>query len=98
MHGAMYTPPEEIVPHAVPVQPEPETLQEIARLGFEFAIGVSVAIKLAALPALTDPGPVTLSENELVTVIVPVPLFDGSATLIAVREMLGGAVRTCGAV
>jgi len=33
-----------------------------------------------------------------VTVMVPALLFDGSATLIAVREILGGAVSTCGAV
>jgi hypothetical protein len=31
-------------------------------------------------------------------VIAPTALFDGSATLMAVRETLGGAVRTCGAV
>ena len=48
--GAVYTPPDafdeldEIVPHAEPVQPVPETLQEIVRLGFEFAAGVSVAV------------------------------------------------------
>jgi hypothetical protein len=96
--GAVYIPLEEIVPHAVPVQPAPETLHEIARLGFELATGVSVAVKLAVLPAFTDAGPVRASENELVTVIVPVPSFDGSAMLMAVRVTLGGAVRTCGAV
>ena len=35
-----------------------------------------------------------VNENELVMVIVPTPLFDGSAILMAVRETLGGAVRT----
>jgi hypothetical protein len=43
---------------------------------------------------LTEAGPVRVKENELVIVIVPTPLFDGSATLMAVRETLGGAVRT----
>jgi hypothetical protein len=41
--GAVYTPLEEIVPHAAPAQPVPATLQKIARLGFELADGVSVA-------------------------------------------------------
>jgi hypothetical protein len=45
-----------------------------------------------------DAGPVTVSENELVIVIAAAPLFDGSATLIALMDALGGAVRTCGAV
>jgi hypothetical protein len=80
------------------VQPVPATLQEITRLGFEFAAGVSVAVYAAVLPVLTDDGPVTLSENELVIVIVAAPLLVGSATLTAVREMPGGDVRTWGAV
>jgi hypothetical protein len=96
--GAVYTPLEEIVPHAAPVQPVPATLQKITRLGFELAAGVSVAAYVAVLPALTGEGPVTERENELVTVIVPVPLLDGSATLTAIREILGGAKRICGAV
>jgi hypothetical protein len=49
-------------------------------------------------PAFIDAGPVRLNENELVMVMVPVALFDVSATLMAVSETLGGAVRTCGAV
>jgi hypothetical protein len=96
--GAVYTPLEEIVPHAAPVHPVPETLHEIARLGFELATGLSVAVKLAAEPAFTEAGPVSVSANELVMVIVPVPLFDGSAMLVAVRETLGGAARIWGAV
>ena len=43
IEGAVYTPPEEIVPQAAPLQPVPATLQEITRLGFELAAGVSVA-------------------------------------------------------
>ena len=53
---------------------------------------------MAVFPVATDDGPVTARENELVTVIVPVPLLDGSAMLMAVREMPGGAIRICGAV
>jgi hypothetical protein len=47
---------------------------------------------------VTDDGPATARENMLATVMAPVALLDGSATLMAVSEMLGGAVRTCGAV
>jgi len=43
-------------------------------------------------------GPATAREKELVTVMVPVALLDGSAALIAVRETLGGATKICGAV
>jgi hypothetical protein len=80
------------------VQPVPATVHEIARLGFEFAAGVRVAVKVVVLPALTDADPVTAKENVLVTTIVLAPLFDGSATLIAVNVTFGGAVRICGAV
>ena len=96
--GAVYAPLDEIFPQAAPLQPVPATLQDIARLGLEFAAGVRVAVKVAVLPALTDDGPVTARENALVMVIVPAPLFDGSATLIAVSVTFGGAVRICGAV
>jgi hypothetical protein len=47
---------------------------------------------------LTDDGPVTPRENELVTVIVAVPLLEGSASLMAVSEMLGCDGTICGAV
>ena len=96
--GAVYTPLEETVPQAPPLQPAADTDHEIARLGFEFAMGTSVAVKPADAPALTEAGPVRLNENELVMVIVPTPLFDGSAVLMAMRATLGGAVRICGAV
>jgi hypothetical protein len=42
--GAVYTPLEETVPQAPPAQPEPDTDHEITRLGFEFAVGISVAV------------------------------------------------------
>ncbi len=93
VEGAVYTPLEETAPHAVPVQPVPETLQRIVSLGFEPATGVSIATKFAASPVLTDAGPVRVKENVLVMVIVPIPLFDGSATLMAVRVTLGGVFR-----
>jgi hypothetical protein len=53
---------------------------------------------VALAAAFTEEGPVTLSENELVTVIAATPLLEGSATLTAVTETLGGAVKNCGAV
>jgi hypothetical protein len=43
-------------------------------------------------------GPVKAREKELVTVIVAVTLFVGSAMLAAIRETLGGEIRICGAV
>ena len=91
-------PLEEIVPQAAAVQPVPATLQEIARLGLEPAAGVSVAVYVAVFPALTGDGPDTARENKLAMVMVPVALLDGSATLVVVREMLGDAVRTSGAM
>jgi hypothetical protein len=42
--GAVKVPLWEIVPQAAPLQPEPETDHEIARLGFEFAAGVMLAV------------------------------------------------------
>ena len=50
------------------------------------------------MPAVIVDGPVTAREKELVTVMVPVALLDGSATLTAVREMPGGEMKICGAV
>ena len=96
--GAVYTPLEEIVPQATPAQPIPATLQEITRLGFDPPAGVSVAAYATILPVGTDDGPTTIRENKLAMVMLPVALLDGSATLVAVRKMLGDAVRTCGAM
>ena len=50
------------------------------------------------MPAVSVDGPVTAREKELVTVMVPVALLDGSATLVAVRETPGGEIKICGAV
>jgi hypothetical protein len=94
----VYRPPGEIVPQAAPLQPVPATLQEITRLGFELAAGVSVAAKAAALPAVIVDAPVTAKEKELVTAMFPVALLDGSATLTAVSERFGGEMKICGAV
>lgn len=98
IEGAVYAPAEEIVPHALPEQPAPLTLQAITRLGLELGAGVRVAMKFAASPVFTEAGPVKAREKVLVTVIVPIPFLDGSATLMAVKVTLGGAVSTCGAV
>ena len=53
---------------------------------------------MAEAPALTEAGPVRVRENELAMVIIATPLFDGSATLMAMIETVGGAGRTWGAV
>jgi hypothetical protein len=53
---------------------------------------------LASAPVLTEAGPFTISENELVIVTAAAPLFDGSATLMAVSATPGGAVIIWGAV
>jgi hypothetical protein len=50
------------------------------------------------VPAVIVEGPVRAREKELVIVMAAVPLLDGSATLTAVSETLGGAIRICGAV
>jgi hypothetical protein len=73
-------------------------LQEITGLGFELGAGVSIAVYAAVLPAVIVDGPVTVSENELVIVTFAVPLFDGSATLVAITEVVPGAGRIAGAV
>jgi hypothetical protein len=98
IEGAVYTPVEEIVPQAAPVQPLPVTLQEITRLGLEPEGGVSAAVYVVVLPASTDDGPITASEKELVILIVAVALLDESATLTAIRETFAGTGRICGAV
>jgi hypothetical protein len=96
--GAVYAPLGEIVPQVAPAQPKPETVQVIARLGLELATGIKVAVKLAVAEVFMEAGPAIVSENELVIVIAAVTLFDGSATLIALMEALGGVVRICGAL
>jgi hypothetical protein len=88
----------EIVPHDATVQPVPDILQKIMRLGLELAAGESVAMYVAEFPAFTEGGPATASEKELVTSMLAVPLLDGSAVLMAISETLGGAGRICGAV
>jgi hypothetical protein len=49
---------------------------------------------LATVRVKTVAGPVRVNVNELVTVIDAAALFDGSATLVAVREMPGEAGST----
>jgi hypothetical protein len=53
---------------------------------------------LATAPVLTEAGPFTVNENELVIVMAAAPLFDGSATLMAMSVTPGGAVIIWGAV
>jgi hypothetical protein len=96
--GAVYTPACVIVPHELAAHPTPATLQEIARFGFEFAGGVSVAAYVADVPAFTDLGPTTKSENMLVRPIAAVAILEVSATLIAIKLALAGVGRIPGAV
>jgi hypothetical protein len=87
-----------IVPQDEPEHPVPETAQEIARFGFELGTGVSVAVRPALVPTVTDEGPLTVKVKLLVTVTTAVAFFDGSATLLAVTVSIGGTGRFCGAV
>jgi hypothetical protein len=96
--GAVYKPTCVIVPQEFALQPVPAMLQEIARLGLEFAAGASVATYVAGAPAFTEAGPDTESENELVIFTVAVAILVESATLIAIKFTLGGAGIISGAV
>lgn len=87
-----------MVPQAEPLHPGPETPQFTTRLGFEFGADVSVAVYWAPAPVFTAAGPLTVSVKLLVTVIAALAAFEGSATLRAVSDTLGGAGRICGAV
>jgi len=53
---------------------------------------------VAKLPVYTLAGPFTARENALVTVMLPLALFEASATLVAITEIPGGSVSICGAV
>ena len=87
-----------MVPQDAPEHPIPEMDQEIAGFGFEFGTGVSVAARLAFVPAAIDEGPVRVKVKLLVTVIAAVAFFDGSATLAVLMVNVGGDGRFCGAV
>ena len=86
-----------MLPQAVPLQPGPETLQLTAGSGLEFGAGVSVAVNCATVPVSTEAGPLTARLKLLVTLIVAVTAFEGSARLLAVSVMLGSGGRICGA-
>ena len=87
-----------MVPQDAPEHPVPEMDHEIAGFGFEFGTGVSVAARLALAPAAIDDGPVSVKVKLLVTVIVAMAFFDGSARLAALIVNVGGDGRFCGAV
>jgi hypothetical protein len=88
----------EIVPHAAPEHPFPETVHEIVEFGLEFGMGVSVAVKLAVAPPFTDDGPEIANVNRLVIVTGTVAVLLGSATLRAVILTRAGVGSTPGAV
>jgi hypothetical protein len=93
MVGAVYAPLEEIVPQAIPEHPVPETFHKTVLLGFELETGTRVAVKFEVDPALTDEGPLKVSENELVNVTDALALLVGSATLTARMVTPDGDVR-----
>jgi hypothetical protein len=87
-----------IAPQAAPLHAGPETFQEMAALGFEPAMGVSVAAYVAVAPVLTEFAPLTTNVKWLVTIIAAVAVLLGSAKLCAVNTTLAGDGSTCGAV
>jgi hypothetical protein len=86
------------VPQAVFEQPAPATAHEIAKLGLELGTGVSVAVRAAFPPVLTEDGPLTAKPKVLVIVTIAVAFFDGSARLVAEMVSVGGEGMICGAV
>jgi hypothetical protein len=87
-----------MVPQVAPEHPVPEMAQEIARFGFEFDTGVSIAAKLPLAPTAIDDGPVSVKVKLLVTVTTAMAFFDGSAVLVTLIVSVGGAGMFCGAV
>ena len=87
-----------IVPQAAPLHPEPETLQAMTMLGFEFGAGVSVVVKAAVAPVVSEVGPESENVKLLVTLTDAEAILAGSASLFAVRVTLGGDGRICGAI
>lgn len=79
-------------------QPAPERLQETAGLGLELGAGVSVAVNCAVAPVETLDGPERVSVNVLVSWMVAVACFEGSAVLVAVTVTAGELGRLGGAV
>ena len=85
------------VPHELPPQPVPESLQLKVEFRFEFGIGVSVAtIVVDDLVAMLL-GPESCSVKLLVTVKLAVANLDASAALGALTTTLDVEDKICGA-
>jgi hypothetical protein len=85
-------------PHDALLHPLPESDQVSAGEGFEPAAGVSVATIPADAPAATLAGAETWRVKLLVMVTAAEVHLDGSATLWAVRVVVAGKGKICGAV
>lgn len=88
----------ESTPHDAPLHPLPESDQVSAGEGFEPAAGVSVATIPADAPAATLMGAESCRVKLLVMVTAAEARLDGSATLWAVRIVVTGKDKICGAV
>lgn len=93
--GAVYSPPVLMVPHADPLQPEPETVQVTA----VFVVFATVAVNCWWAPVTTS----TIAGTMVTatggrTVTVAVADLVGSATEVAVTETWGGDGTDDGAV
>jgi hypothetical protein len=101
--GAVYVaaapePEVEMAPHVVPEQPPPEMLQLIVDNGFDPRTGLSSAPNVAVDDTVTEEGPSIVKVNRLVTEMVTVAVFEGSAPLVAVSRTVGDEGNTDGAV
>ena len=87
-----------MVPHEAPLHPGPLTVHDMAVLGFEPGMAVSVATIVAVAPTGKLDGTESCNEKLLVIVSAAEACFEGSATLCAVNVTLAGEGRICGAV
>ena len=98
--GAVNTPAEVIVPQGLPepAQPTPPMVQVICVFGFEPGSGVTVAINCAVAAGFRLAGPLTERVKWLVMTKPAMPVFDESASLVAVTVTVGGVGKIPGAV
>ena len=93
--GAVYNPPDVIVPHPAPVQPAPVTLHVTAVLG----VPVTVALNSCCPPVISCAvcGE-TLTVITLLIITVALPCLVGSATEVAITFTKFGLGAVAGAV
>jgi hypothetical protein len=93
--GAEYRPDDEIVPHAAPAQPGPET-DQFTRLSSAFR---TVAVNFRSRPMeMVGSGGVTVTMTAGKMATETVNDLDGSATAVAVTSARGGLGTAAGAV